>query len=334
MSSVPDQSTSDRFLCSPKDLVKDSELHISFRASQGGSTTDLVCRILEVYEPSMSVVLHVSIVPDLASRINLPHNAIVKLYNRRFMVSLREEYGLGTPWSLAKEREYQRYLQKGTRTADVSLPSYPVDWEQQGEKERNHGEFEAWIQQEAITSFHAEKDTYARLHEMQGISLPRMYGTVDIKIQNPLDNLPGIIIEYISSMKFDHLIETWKNREPQLPNSLLVSLCYDAIRIVDRVSDFDVLNPDVRLDQFLLRPSFASITSPSQEESSSRESMVVLIDLGGCRFRRAGESDEEWREAKQMQDETGAVGYGVAGLIKHHICHDLFTYTRGQRWYL
>ncbi len=49
---------------------------------------------------------------------------------------------------------------------------------------------------------------------------------------------------------------------------------------------------------------------------SSLSPRCVAIDFGSSRVRYPDETDEEWRRAKQNQDEEGAVGQVLQGLVK------------------
>ncbi|QRV92672.1 hypothetical protein RhiJN_20690 [Ceratobasidium sp. AG-Ba] len=73
----------------------------------------------------------------------------------------------------------------------------------------------------------------------------------------------------------------------------LDSVVRNAIRIVDTYSKFDVLNEDVRLGNFILKPNGS----------------VAMIDFAQSRLREDDESGEEWRNNKHMADEEGHIGY-------------------------
>lgn len=62
---------------------------------------------------------------------------------------------------------------------------------------------------------------------------------------------------------------------------------------MDVYGDLEVLNHDVRLENFIVRP----------DES------VVMIDFAQARVRRQNESDRAWNRAKASRDEEGAVGW-------------------------
>ena len=170
-----------------------------------------------------------------------------------------------------------------------------------------------------------------------------MYGVVEYEVVIPADesaiteSIPGLLLEYIQSSTFREVIETWKARDPPLPNGILAALYEKAVQIVERVSDFDVLNEDVHMDNFLIREPFITLPSAHRDGEdlyhSTVEDAVVLIDLGHCRVRREDESEEEWIRAKWHQDEAGAAGFVALGLVRKFVGHDVWAYERSLRYY-
>ena len=295
----------------------------------------------------MSPVLLVSLVQHTTLtnggvEVPLPTTAIVKLYDRRCLSNVREEFDEGTPWSLDKEKEYQQYLDDvasgAVKQGDFDSPTFMWD------NDVSDGEFEAYLQRLSQKMFDAERTTYERLRELQGKKIPRVYGAVEYRISIPgargdgstvTETIPGLLLEYVSSLSLRKLVATWTARNPPLPNYVLTSLCEEAVKVVDRISDFDVLNQDVRVDNFLIREPFVETASPSShgEKTVIVEDAVVLIDLGQCRLRREDESEEEWVEAKRSQDETGAIGFVLLGLVREFVGQDVWTYERSLRYY-
>lgn len=89
---------------------------------------------------------------------------------------------------------------------------------------------------------------------------------------------------------------------------------------MDRVSDFEILNDDVRLDNFLIRESALVKTQPEPYP-------VVLIDLARCRFRRSDETDDVWKSTKQTCDESGAVGFVLLKQVEDHVGKGIWRYN-------
>ncbi|UZP44986.1 hypothetical protein NXS19_012798 [Fusarium pseudograminearum] len=91
-----------------------------------------------------------------------------------------------------------------------------------------------------------------------------------------------------------------------------------AIKIVDILGDHNILNKDVRLENFMVVPR------PNKYQ-------VFMIDFGLCRFRGDDESDEEWGRDKWMEDEDGYVGQ-ILGRDFRKIGFE-FRYNKSYRWF-
>lgn len=79
-----------------------------------------------------------------------------------------------------------------------------------------------------------------------------------------------------------------------------------AIKTVHVIDSKDILNDDVRLENFMVVPK------------PDKTYQVFMIDLGQCRTRRADEKDSRWKRAKGMVDEEGAVGTVMQNILKRH----------------
>ena len=325
------------------EFIEGRELRLFLSNTSSSSSTGktpLTCTIMKAFRPfTLSPVLLVSLAqPSSPSHDNespLPTTAILKLYDRRCLTNTRDEFDEGAPWSLDKEREYRQYLEDVTNgtIARGDFASQTFMWD----NEVSDGEFEAYLQYQAQKIFNAERTAYERLHTLQGKKIPKLYGVVEHEITIPnarsdgspvTEAIPGLLLEYVPGPTLRQFVATWKAREPPLPNEVLTTLCEEAVRVVDRVSDFDVLNEDVRIDNFLIREPFV-------DESTSivAEDAVVLIDLGQSRLRREDESEDDWIKAKWSQDETGAVGFVVLGLVRQFVGQDVWSYKRSLRYY-
>ncbi|KAI0080226.1 hypothetical protein K474DRAFT_1689432 [Panus rudis PR-1116 ss-1] len=330
-----------------------------------GNACTIICKIIKAYRPfTMSPVLLVSLSisqsPESSSKgsmTRIPSTAIVKLYDRRCFTNFRVDFDEGKPWTLDKEREYRQYLDSTSTStsaspspsrgskSDFANPTYLWD------NDVSDGEFEAYLDHVAQRTFTAERTTYDRLHELQGTKIPTLYGVVNYHsvIPDPrndgatiTDTIPGLLLEYIPSISLRELVTTWTVRDPPFPNSVLVALCEQAVKVVDRISDFEVLNEDVRVDNFLIRDTFlassTSLVSTGTITSAAvgirvMDDAVVLIDLGQCRLRRDDESEDEWVEAKWSQDETGAVGFVLRNLVRRFVGEGVWNYERSLRYY-
>nr|VWO96103.1 N/A [Ganoderma boninense] len=323
------------------ELIEGGRLRLSFSNASSSSSaerTALTCTIVKAFRPfTLSPVLLVSLDQSSApshDQAALPTTAILKLYDRRCLTNIREEFDEGASWSLGKEREYRQYLD------DVATGTVPSgDFASQTfmwDNEVSDGEFEAYLQFQAQKVFNAERMAYERLHALQGKKIPKLYGLVghEISISDArgdgttvTESIPGLLLEYIPGPTLRQLVATWKARDPPLPNTVLTTLCEEAVRGVDRISDFDVLNEDVRIDNFLIREPFVDSSSAVVEDA------VVLIDLGQSRLRGKDESEDDWTKAKWSQDETGAVGFVTLGLVREFVGQDVWSYKRSLRYY-
>jgi len=66
--------------------------------------------------------------------------------------------------------------------------------------------------------------------------------------------------------------------------------------------------------------------------TGTRHGRCVLIDFGACRLRHPDETDEEWRRAKQDQDEEGAIGHVVQKLINSRSDCIKWEYRPSNHW--
>lgn len=328
-----------------------AELRLLLRANTApGSSSDdtiLSATIIQAFRPfTMSPVLRVHLsTSDSSHQPRLPTDAVLKLYDRRCLVNKRAKFDDGRPWTLDKEREYRQYI-SGSRS---QILDEDYRWEHD---DVSDGEFEAYLAGSSLQMFEAERSAYERLSDLQGNQVPLMYGVVQYTYQVTVsssaedsapttytETVPGILMEYISPLIFRELVKTWTTHTPPLPNSVLVALCEEAVALVDHVSDFDILNEDVRLDNFLVRTPFierdTALTQPLGEEQPPTlvAHPVVLIDLGQCRLRRPDEDEDAWRAARQSQDETGAVGFALLGIVRECVGADVWTYKRSHRWH-
>ncbi|EUC60541.1 hypothetical protein RSOL_350990, partial [Rhizoctonia solani AG-3 Rhs1AP] len=135
--------------------------------------------------------------------------------------------------------------------------------------------------------FENEKTTYGVLSSLQGKYIPVFYGTtrfLDTSLPGFDMAVPGILIEFIPGTNLSQIDPTRIG---------LDSVCSTAVDIVNAYSDLHILNRDVRLENWIVKPN---------------GSEVVMIDFGHCRLRREDEDDQAWKRAKGSEDEEGCVG--------------------------
>ncbi|RDB18493.1 hypothetical protein Hypma_000331 [Hypsizygus marmoreus] len=330
----------------PADLRVNSTLKIEFtpaRASKAARQS-LTAVVSHAFAPfTMSSVLRVSLRPSQSvGDVSAPSEAILKLYDRRCMANIRGMYDETKPHDASKELAYRQYLDDARKAKDAACDfDDPLFFE---ERDVSDGEFEGYIEHQCRQMFDAECSTYRHLLELQGQLIPRLHGTVEY-IPPPMianngteivmDPIPGILVEYIPSITLRNLVQTWRTLDPPLSLDILCSVADSATAVIERISDYSVLNEDVRLDNMLVRqPLF---TGNAASNNASMENLVpnpcVLIDLAQCRLRREDETDEDWRAVKWSQDEAGAIGFVLAGLINKHLGEGVWTYQRSMRYY-
>ncbi|KDN46577.1 hypothetical protein RSAG8_04230, partial [Rhizoctonia solani AG-8 WAC10335] len=215
----------------------------------------------------------------------LPEDAPEIVYDRRFADGIREEYEMD-PLTYEGEARYVEYLRSGNvlQTKDQICElgnQLPEDAPETVEL----GEHLVAILIKPI--FESEKTTYSVLSSLQGKYIPTFYGTtrfLDGSSPGLDTSVPGILVEFIPGTNLSRIDPTSIN---------LHAVCSTAVDIVNLYSDLNVLNRDVRFENFIVKPS---------------GSEIVMIDFGQCRLRREDEDDQAWKEAKWEVDEEGAVG--------------------------
>ncbi|KAF8607205.1 hypothetical protein BDV93DRAFT_520091 [Ceratobasidium sp. AG-I] len=241
--------------------------------------------VTEVIEPfTISPVMKVSLDDD---EPGLPRQLMLKLFDRRFALSLRR-YHDAKPWTFKLEAQYAAYVASGA--APVNLPAvielcdefYARKEEEPPELREHH------IALTIEPYFKSECSVYDRLSSLQGRFIPTFYGSTrfcdDTTIPNIDLSVRGILLEFIPGTKLSSIDASLVDGQ---------SILKSCLHIVDVCGDMGVLNRDVRLENFIVKP----------DES------VVMIDFAQARVRCPDESDNTWRLAKGHRDEEGAVGY-------------------------
>ncbi|CAE6479671.1 unnamed protein product [Rhizoctonia solani] len=245
-------------------------------------------KVVHVYAHfTRSSVMKVALTPE-STGTTLPDEAILKVYDRRFANGIRKEYDLEPP-TYEAEAQYAEYLRSDNVPQTVAQ-----NYEQADQLPDDAPELvklaEQLVAVHSKLCFESEKTTYNALSSLQGKHIPMFYGTtrfLDASLPGLDTTVPGVLVEYIPGTSLFQVD----------PSSIdLDAVCSGAVNIVDQYSDLNVLNRDVRLQIFIVRPSGLE---------------VVMIDFGHCRLRSEDEDDQVWGETKVYQDEEGAVGYVV-----------------------
>ncbi|KAG9079392.1 hypothetical protein FS749_008558 [Ceratobasidium sp. UAMH 11750] len=118
--------------------------------------------------------------------------------------------------------------------------------------------------------FEDECAAYKRLKPLQGHDIPIFYGAV----------------EFIDGVGLDQVDPTAVNLEVLIQN---------AVRIVDAYSQLGVINKDVRLGNFIVKP----------------DGQVVMIDFAQSELRDEYECENAWRIGKNNADEENRIYAGA-----------------------
>lgn len=148
--------------------------------------------IHKTFDMTMSPVVEVTVSTQSGSNIR----AVLKLYDRRFGSELREFLSKHMPHTTADEVAFQDYVRQGKmppfldelqetkRTSTIP----PQPWYVLGDgpyTPEDKAKYEAALWQECEEHFDCETDAYARLEDLQGTSIPRLYAHVRLALRDP-----------------------------------------------------------------------------------------------------------------------------------------------------
>jgi len=168
------------------------------------------------------------------------------------------------PWTPTIEEVYKQYVFDGRTEKLFEDLDKPSDDEESGnddddiyweEEERDPnlktGQKEGYLHHYCRKMWANEVRAYESLRDLQGCMIPKFLAAVrlphpDIDIPDRLlkySDAMGILIEYIDGFNLCYL----KTKAPQ---SQWQAICEDAIRIVNLVGDYEILNDDVASREF------------------------------------------------------------------------------------
>ncbi|QRV92730.1 hypothetical protein RhiJN_20748 [Ceratobasidium sp. AG-Ba] len=243
----------------------------------------------------MSSAMRVSIdsvqtITDVSKQpvLDLPLEMVLKVYDRRFAHLLREQHALD-PATYESEKAYRRYLE-ADNVPDWESTLQILKEDQRSFKDCPKDLVEHYIMFLLELSPEDEFTVYNRLADLQGRDIPIFFGKTELIEGLPIDEryppVRGILLEFIPGIPLDSIDPAKVDVDAVFRN---------AIRIIDTYSDLGVLNEDVHLGNFILKPNGS----------------VVMIDFAQSRLREDDETDEKWRYNKHMADEEGAVGHAA-----------------------
>ncbi|KAG8742315.1 hypothetical protein FRC10_001674 [Ceratobasidium sp. 414] len=227
---------------------------------------------------------------DARQSANLPPELILKVYDRRFALSLREQLK-GKPPTCGSEALYQRYVASGKAPEGFYAIGRAVDDAGTGGMKTCPPEiFEHFVSFIMDPYFESECAAYKRLTSLQGHDIPVFYGATQfidgLSIPDLNPPVRGVLLEFVPGISLDNI-------DPASPD--LDTVLRDAIRIVHTYGDLGVLNTDVRLGNFIVKP----------------DRSVVMVDFAQSRLRREDETDLEWKREKWTEDEEGGIGFAA-----------------------
>ncbi|KAG9121969.1 hypothetical protein FRC07_001835 [Ceratobasidium sp. 392] len=260
-----------------------------------GTTFEAQVIIMKVYipftiSPAMKVSLDSPACTQVADRptlpFKLPSELVFKVYDRRFALALRKRYSLQPP-TYESEARYSQYVASGRAPVGATAVSDEIDAACTDGTESCPPELLELLATTKIhPHFESERAVYQRLENLQGRDIPIFFGSTQFLDGSPVPGLslsvPGVLLEAIPGITLEDVD----------PRSIDVSAVLNsALRIVDTCGDLGVLNRDVRLGNFIVKP----------------DSSVVMIDFAQTRFRRADKNDLDWKRAKWSEDEEGSL---------------------------
>ncbi|RFN54346.1 hypothetical protein FIE12Z_1472 [Fusarium flagelliforme] len=274
-------------------------------SSTDNENTDLQVKVKRQTRPWTLSCGMVITVEGPSSRPDTGDEAFFKIFDRRGAQQIRQDNGIDA-WNEDIEQDFVRDMSSGKVGEFLEKLRTVPGFQDETEEDWDAAENEAFLTAELRKCFDAEVATYARLRENQGKVIPRLLDVVTLNADLPNVNLSpqqqefyrpkGVLLQYLQGFQLTTLTEN-------APKESWQNIVDQAIRIVHILNDHEILNADVRPDNFIIIPK-------------GDKYAVFMIDFGQCRFRREDESDEQWGRAKWIQDEEGAVGYVMRMMLR------------------
>ena len=274
-----------------------------------------------------------------------PALMILKLHDRR--VTLEREHFLDEPeYKEEEKRAYRAYLSR-VRSGELQHIDFADALKTYAIYDFTPARMEGYFNHQAHQYHEAELTAYRRLEELQGTLIPRLYTSVQALVESEYleegEAVPGLLIEYIPSVTLRQFFAT----NPPYRPEVVAHICEDAVRLIHRVSDFEALNRDVRLDNILVRQSILSLfqESPTPPFEEYKGKTCVAIDLSHVRFRREDEEYLDWMDEKGEQGEADNIGVncerqiresylGPKDLVKDKFGGGVWRYKQTMRFYV
>ncbi|KAK2777462.1 hypothetical protein FQN53_002235 [Emmonsiellopsis sp. PD_33] len=274
---------------------------ISFQVGRETGPTTTSATIIQLLEADLSCTMLVEV-----KDAGLNGQFVLKLFDRRFASGVRKHCE-APAWNLDIEDKYRQFVRDGdafsllkfcSETDDEDIRcDYLDDWNEQ--------QREAYVQHFCLKFYNSETEVYRRLHQVQGIDIPRLFAKVCMPshsnrsvAEEELISCPGVLLEYIRGFSLSDLPEFAHRESWQW-------ICDDAIRIVNDIGDHDIRNEDVKPRNCIVRKW--------KDSNGATHFKPVMIDFAQCVFRKEGQDDNDWRFWKAIVDEEGAIGVVMHG---------------------
>lgn len=259
-------------------------------------------RILEVFEPFTQ---------SCAMRVEVEDQQMVlKLFDRRFSRQVRQQMVIDD-WTQEDEDSYIAFVRSGevweliARHKDMTTISRSFSAAQK----------EVFLYHCMKECYNAEKDAYERLCYHQGGQIPELVDWVKLSTASGEDadeefdellDIPGLLLEYVPGIRFDHINET------NLPMEEWQGVVDQAFCIVHTLHANNILNKDVRPANLIVGSTVTEeyLTNPRKHNRHR----VVMIDFAHCLVRDK-ESKAEWGEMKWKADEEAKLGEAMREVL-------------------
>ena len=250
--------------------------------------------ILRLFSITMSPVMDVVIRTIPGSNIR----AVLKLYDRRFGTDLRDIFDEYVPHTAADETLFQSFVRRGEigpflreleekKKAELLPPRAGdlLDGTPEG-----RAKYEAALWQDCDEYFDCETEAYARLKDLQGVSIPRMYAHVRLVLQNsdvppdllqsemaPYFEIKGVLLEWVPGYNLRNIATSpLAPPDPEKWQGIVQS----AVDIVHDINRRGVIMSDCQ---------------PRNVIVDRRSQTPFIIDLAQCYFKdKLIELWEEW----------------------------------------
>lgn len=258
--------------------------------------------IKRAWPVTVAVVLLVVVNDTSDAFTELPEQAILKIYDRRYCHNYRRHQMAGK-YTLLLEHYYQSFVAKGWDSArqityseesieepeaetseDIDEPDDEEEAEEDEEEDGLSEGVQAWaqearLQHAVLDDWGKERTAYERLRSMQGQEIPFMYAAMMIDAPGkPSDiiSLPcgALLLEYIDGQSLEDVAQ-------YLPPSEFHKIYQATLAILHRIARLGVVNRDAVARDWLLRKDAGSGYQP------------VQVDFGQARM-RGHEDLQEW----------------------------------------